>query len=243
MFRFLIILSLTTASLLSAQVQEAERVIERARENLGLDAKLRSVVTLKIKGRIEPADPKLMPAEVMLVARKPSSQRLEVLIDDILETTLLHGDKGVLIRSSPSDGLSSIRPLSASEFDSIRQSTHHLFCFYEPDLQNFEHVRHLGTTIWREIFCDVLVYNAPIGRKTVRYFSRKDARLVATIREQAGEKIEIVEEGNLTVDGVRFPKTQFYYKDGKLLHRFFVTEVEVNNALEAGVFDIPEKKK
>jgi hypothetical protein len=243
MLRFLIILFLSGFSLLSAHVEEAERVIERARENLGLDAKLRAVVTLKIKGQIEPANPKLMPAEVLLVARKPSSQRLEVLIDDIVETTLLHGDKGVLIRSSPSDGLSSMRPLSASELESIRQSTHHLFCFYEPDLQNFEHVRHIGTTNWREQFCDVLVYNAPIGRKTVRYFSRKDARLVATIREQAGEKIEIVEAGDLVVDGVRFPKTQYYYQDGKLLHRFSITEVEINNALEAGIFDIPEKNK
>jgi hypothetical protein len=89
----------------------------------------------------------------------------------------------------------------------------------------------------------MITYTYPDATKTIRYFARQDGKLVATIREVAGSKIEIVEDGDLIVKGIRFPLSQRYFQDSKPLHRMGVIEIKVNEALQEGIFTIPELKK
>jgi hypothetical protein len=84
---------------------------------------------------------------------------------------------------------------------------------------------------------------APLKSKHYVIFSRKEAKLVATIRELSGQQVEIVEEGDLYVDGVRFPQAQLYFQDRQLLHRMEVNKVTVNEALKDGIFAFPKPKK
>lgn len=243
MYRLCIFLGLATASLLSAQTPTAGSIIERARKTLGPEPALGNIVTLRIEGQVKPNDPKLMPAKIILTARKPCSQRLEIYVDDIVETTILHGGKAVLIRSHEKEDISQMRTLSDTERQCLEQSTRNMFNFYNPDIKHGELATYEGIARHRGEICDVITYTCPAKIKTLRYFSRKEAKLVATIREVSGEQVEIVEEGDLYVDGVRFPQAQLYFQGRKPLHRMEVNKVTVNEALEDGIFAFPKPKK
>lgn len=244
MFRFCILVVLASTAVLSAQTPTAGSVIERARETVGSESALGNIVTLRIEGMVQPNDSRLMPAKIILTARKPASQRLEIYVDDIVETTILHGGEAIMIRSHIKEkGIGSMRRLSETERKCMEQSTRNMFNFYSPDFKKGELASYAGIARHRGEICDVVTYTGPGNTKTLRYFSRKEARLVATIREVSGEQIEIVEEGELYVDGVRFPQAQLYFQGRQPLHRMEVTKVSINEALEDGIFTIPEIKK
>jgi hypothetical protein len=243
MIRLCIFFGLVAASILTAQTPTAGNIIKRARLVIGTEPALKDVVTLSIEGRIYPHNSKQIPARVVLTARKPCSQRLEVHMDEIVETTLLHGGEAVLIRTHKKEGISRMRTLSETERRCIEQSTRRLFNFYQPDKKNGERATYEGIARHRGEVCDVITYTCPAKIKTLRYFSRKEAKLVATIREVSGEQVEIVEEGDLYVDGVRFPQAQLYFQGRQPLHRMEVSKVTVNEALEDGIFAFPKPKK
>ncbi len=243
MYRFCIAFSLAAASMLPAQTPTAGSIIQRARTMVGPEPALGDIVTLRIEGRVQPQDSKLMPAKVVLTARKPCSQRLEIYVDDIVETTILHGGEAVVIRAHEKEGLGQMRPLSQAERECLEHSTRNLFNFYTPDNKHGENASYAGIAKHRGQICDVIVYNRPGRTKTLRYFSRKEAKLVATIQEVSGEQVEVVEDGDLYVDGIRFPRAQLYFQDKQPLHRMEVDKVLVNSVLEEGIFDIPEQKK
>ncbi|CAI8342989.1 MAG: Uncharacterised protein [Opitutia bacterium UBA7350] len=244
MYRLFILILLAAVALLPAQTPTAGSVIERARQALGSESALVDMVTLRIEGQVKPNDSKLMPARIVLTARKPCSQRLEIYVDDMLETTILHGGQAIMIRSHTKEkSMGNMRKLSEKERKCMEQSTRNLFNFYNPDYGKGELATYEGIARHRGEICDVITYTSPADIKTLRYFSRKEARLVATIREVSGEQIEIVEEGELFVDGVRFPQAQLYFQGRQALHRLEVTKVTINEALEDGIFDIPELKK
>ncbi len=243
MYRFCIVFGLAAVSALSAQTPTAGSIIQRARTMVGPEPALGDIVTLRIEGRVQPQDPKLMPAKVVLIARKPCSQRLEIYVDDIVETTILHGGEAVVIRAHEKEGLGQMRPLSPAERECLEESTRNLFNFYTPDNKYGENASYAGIAKHRGQICDVIVYKRPGKTKTLRYFSRKEAKLVATIKEVSGEQIEVVEDGDLYVNGIRFPQAQLYFQDKQPLHRMEVDKVLVNSVLEEGIFDIPKQKK
>ena len=97
---------------LLAQVENAKDVINRARATVGLDETLDGLITLQITGKLEPAGSKVPPATLLIIARKPCSQRMEIRVDDIVETHILNNDEGCLIRSNLEAGASQMRKLN-----------------------------------------------------------------------------------------------------------------------------------
>ena len=221
----------------------SQQVIERARAAISAESTLENIVTLIIEGEIEPIEDGLMSAQVRLIARKPCSQRLEVRMDDLLETTLLHGDNGSLIRTHITEGISRMRELTDAERSTIRHSTQNLFNFFRPALRDKEVVTYKGRVKRHNTLCDILVYNCEDGSSTVRYFSKENGDLISTIRKTPTTSLEIVEEGEFYAEGVKFPARQFYYQDGKPLHRFEIKTIQINKALASGTFRMPEPKK
>ena len=243
MYRYCTVFAFFAASALTAQTPTAGSIIERARLTLGSEPALKDVVTLRIEGQVQPRDSRLIPARVVLTARKPCSQRLEIYVDDIVETTILHGGEAVVIRSHEKEGISQMRALSDAERECLEQSTRNMFSFYTPDDKFGENASYAGIAEHRGQMCDVITYTRLGKTKTLRYFSRKEAKLIATVKEVSGERIEVVEEGDLYVNGIRFPRAQLYFQDKQPLHRMEVEKVLVNSVLEEGIFDIPEQKK
>lgn len=225
------------AASLSGQEASEKDVIERARATVGADATLDGLVTLQLVGSLEPVDPDMPSATLLIIARKPTSQRLEIKVDDMVETTILNGDKGCIIRSNLNAGASQMRDLVGSELERVNYSTRQFFNFYRPDFKNGEKVSLEGIEDYRGQRSYKLVYQYPSGPKTTRYFSVEDDTLVSTITENGVESLGV---GSQTVDGIRFPEKIEYYEGERKLHTIVLQDVKVNKPLIAGIFEIPE---
>jgi hypothetical protein len=217
----------------------AEDVVTRARSLRGVESCLRNLVTLQISGRILPATLDIPEAKVLLTARRPLSQRLEVHIDDLVETTILNGKRSCMIRSNASvEGSHQMRPLSAKEVERFRLSTLNFFNFYRPDSRGGETLTYGGIVLHRGERCHRLIYACPDGSETTRFFAVSDSRLVS---ERNCRGIETVEVGGQAVGGIQFPEKIESFQDGRLLHTFVLDKVLVNKPLRSGVFTVPVK--
>ena len=157
------ILGLALMGSLPAQQPSAADVINRARATLGSDKNLNNVVTLKMLGSLDPADPKVPAATVLIIARKPDSQRLEIRVGDLVETTILNGRKACIIRSNLNAEGSQMRELTQAEMERVLYSTRQLFKFYRPDFKNGEKVSHEGMVTHREQRAHKVRYTYPDG--------------------------------------------------------------------------------
>jgi hypothetical protein len=225
-----------SASLL-ANKPSATDVINRARATVGTEKALNGVVTLRMLGGLEPADPKVPAATVLIIARKPQSQRLEIRVDDMVETTILNCKKACIIRSNLKEDASQMRELSGAELERVRHSTRQFFSFFRPDFKNGEQVSHEGIVNHRDARCHKIKYSYPDGLETIRYFSVEDDTLVATITDS---DVESVNRGAQIVKGVKYPESIDYYEDGRKLHTINFSEIQVNEPLTAGIFEIPK---
>ena len=227
-----------TAVSLAASEPEIQAIIASARATVGAEAALNGLVTLQIDGAIESADPKLPGARIRRIARKPCSQRLEVHVDDIIETTLLEGQSGCIIRSNPNSPAEhpELRRMTTEEIRRMAFNTRQLFSMYSEDSGNGETVSYEGIEQRRGLQCHKLTYSYPNGVSTIRYFSVDGKQLVSTITDKGVESVEI---GSQTVKGIRFPERIEYYQEGKLLHTLVLETIEVNKPLRVGIFTLP----
>ncbi|PXA04706.1 hypothetical protein DDZ13_05920 [Coraliomargarita sinensis] len=220
-----------------AKAPSTTDLINRARATLGTEKALNGVVTLKMVGSLEPVDPKVPAATVLIIARKPQSQRLEIRVDDMVETTILNCRKSCIIRSNLKEDASQMRELTGPELERVRHSTRQFFNFYRPDFKNGERVSYEGIVTHRDKRAHKVKYTYPEGLETIRYFSVEDDTLVATITEN---DVESVNRGAQVVKGIKYPESIDYYEDGRKLHTIKWSEVEVNEPLAAGVFKVPQ---
>lgn len=154
----------------NVSMQSAE-IIAGARAAVASEAAIESFVTLQIEGQIVPADAALPVAKVYIVARRPMSQRVEIHMDDLIETTILNGRQGCLLRSNSSDRTSRhMRLLNPHELATITGSTREIFAFFIPDRANGETVEYRGIEQRLGERVHHLVYRYPDGRETVRFF-------------------------------------------------------------------------
>ncbi len=234
----LYLLLFATLLVASEKPAEVEAIIKDARSTAGSEADLNSLVTLKMSGIIKPVKLDQPTARFLLIARKPCSQRLEVHIENMVETTLLQGDSGCFIRSNPSDAdkHSQFRKMTAEEICRMTFNTRQLFNFYREDSGNGESVDYRGIEQWRGADCYKLVYSSSDGISATRYFSVARKELVSTITDKGVENVEV---GRQVVNGIQFPKQIEYYEAGNLLHTLVLETIEVNKPLQAGIFNIP----
>lgn len=221
---------------LSAQETDPRAIIDRARATVGTESALNNLVTLRLVGRLEPADRKMPSGTILIVARKPCSQRMEIRVDDIVETTILKGEKACIIRSNLNAEASQMRELNGAELERIRYSTRQFFKYFRPDHRRGEKVTLAGIELRHGKRCYKLSYRYPDGLETIRFFSLKDDQLVSTI---TGNGVESIGMGTQVVDGIKFPEQIEYHEDDRKLHTIVFQEVHVNQPLASGVFDIP----
>jgi hypothetical protein len=234
-------LSLAGALLLLAPLQaqpavSATDIINRARATVGTSEKLDGLVTLRFVGQLEPADNSVPEATILVVARKPCSQRLEIRVGDMVETTIVDGDEGCLVRTNLSAEASQVRPLSAEELARVRQTTRQFFSFYRPDFKNGEKVHYEGVTTHRGQRAHALRYVYPDGLETTRYFSVTEDHLISLISSNGVESVYV---GERSVSGIKYPERIDYFEGERKLHSIHFHEIEVNKPLATGIFEIP----
>jgi hypothetical protein len=229
---------LALVSPLFAGVPQVREIVERARATIGSEAALDGLVTLQMSGWIEPAESKLPSAAILIIARKPCSQRLEVRVDDLVETTIMESGAGCIIRSNLSDEAkrSQMRKLNDEELMRSAFSTRQFFSFYGADFKKGERITYEGIEQRRGLRCHKLLYSYPDGISTTRYFAVNDDTLVSTVTDTGVESVEI---GEQIIDGIKFPERVEYYQNQKMLHTLVIRNIEVNQPLESGIFTIP----
>lgn len=228
--------ALFSSVLWAQQASSTTDVIDRARATRGSEKALDAVVTLEMVCSLEPANPKVPAATVLIIARKPNSQRLEIRDDDIVETTILNGRKACIIRSNLNQEASRMRALTDPERKRVNYSTRQLFNFYRPDFKNGEKVEYQGIQTHRDKRAHKISYKYPDSVHTVRYFSVEDDTLVATVSDDG---VESVNRGAQVVKGIKFPESIDYYEKGRKLHSIRLNKVSVNEPLAAGIFQVP----
>lgn len=224
------------AANLSAQETDPKVIIDRARATVGTESALENLVTLRLVGRLEPADRKMPSAAILIVARKPCSQRMEIRVDDIVETTILKGKKACIIRSNLDAEASQMRELTGPELERIRYSTRQFFKYFRPDHRRGEKVTLAGIERRHGKRCYKLSYRYPDGLETIRFFSLEDDQLIATI---TGNGVESIGKGTRVVEGIKFPEKMEYHENDRKLHTVVFEEIYANQPLTAGIFDIP----
>jgi hypothetical protein len=230
------------AAPLFAASPKVNSIVKRARATVGTEAALGGLVTLRMSGWIEPAESKVPGATILIISRKPCSQRLEVKVDDLVETTILDGEAGCIIRSnlSDTDQRSQMRTMTEKELQRVVFNTRQLFSFFGADFKSGERIKYKGIEQRRGVRCHKLLYSYPDGLSTTRYFAVNDDTLVSTVTDQGVESVEV---GERIVDGIKFPKRVEYYQDNKMLHTMVISEVKVNKPLKRGIFTIPTGQK
>jgi hypothetical protein len=239
-FYCIAVLSALLPAPLSAQEPLVSSILARARATVGTEHALNGLITLQMAGELEPVDPKMPAAKLRIVARKPCSQRMEIKVDDIVETTLMSGGAGYMVRSNLAEHASQMRPLSKPELDRVAFSTRQFFSFYSPDFKNGERVTYGGVETRRGVRCHKLVYAFPAGLTTIRYFAVDTDVLVSTITENG---VETVPVGLQRVEGIRFPERLQHYADGKKIHTLVFSTFIVNKPLPEGIFNPPKEKQ
>ena len=226
------------AAPLFAATPSVRDIVQRARATVGTEAALSGLVTLQMSGGIEPSESKLASATLLIIARKPCSQRLEVKMGDLVETTILDGDAGCIIRTNLNDDArrSQMRSMADKELQRVAFSTRQFFSFFGADFKSGERITYEGIEQRRGVRCHKLAYSYPAGISTTRYFAVNDDTLVSTVTDVGVESVEI---GEQVVGGIKFPQKVEYYQDSKMLHTIVLTNVEVNKPLQSGIFTIP----
>lgn len=225
------------ASLPAQNPVSATAIINRARATVGVEEQIDNLVTLRLVGQLDPADPAVPAATIFIVARKPCSQRLEIRVDDMVETTIFDGEQGCLVRTDLTSDTSRVRPLSPEELERVRHTTRQFFSFFRPDFKNGEKVHYEGITTHRDQRVHRLRYVYPDGLETVRFFSVDADHLVSLISSNGVESLNV---GERVVSGIKYPERIDYFEGERKLHSIHFREIEVNKPLPAGIFDIPK---
>lgn len=224
---------------LHAATPSVNEIIQRARATVGSEKTLKSLITLEITGTIQPTNPKVPEASIIIIARKPSSQRLEVRMDNLVESTILDGNEGCIVRSNLDQDATQMRPLSESELQRVQFNTRQFFSFYQPDYKRGEQVEYAGIEQRRGIRCHKLIYKHPEGMELTRYFAVNDDSLISTVTDMGVESVEIDSQ---IIDGIKFPRKVEYYDKNEKIHTIEIAAIKVNKPLEPGIFLIPKAK-
>jgi outer membrane lipoprotein-sorting protein len=220
----------------------AAEIISQARAKIGPEAKLSAVKSLSFEGKIFDAD-----------GKERAFQKVDYKLPDMRRDYSLQAGTSVEIISA-SNGLEGyakagnvntknqqIRPFGSQEiklFTAILQAETGFFA--EPPKGK---VKYIGEGLQQSKTCYILEYEYAGGLFYRRYFDRDTKLLVAQESYAAdtpeGKRRLTVEEGELFVDGIRFPKKVTTYLEGKKVASIEYSSIKINPDIPDSNFAFP----
>jgi len=229
--------------------QAADEVIAKARSFLGGDAALNAIQSVHFTGRLEvmeqvpsAADKTVLedrlayrPTEIIF--QKPYRQKIIVQGPRVIETTALDGYDAWQKRTNPDSALQwQVTLLDANQVKRLRANTLENLSFYAIRMMPFCEVK-LGDETTLDGRATVkLVFTHLGGIIFTRYFDKSTGRLIKTETENGSE---IREEGEMFVQGVRFPKRVVNRSANGTVTAITFDQVMVNDLLPAEAFAVP----
>lgn len=203
-----LLLALAGLVALTAGAAEPD-IIAKARAHLGGDAALDRVTSLHYVGKLtleEGGKPsETGPVNVEIIFQKPSRQRSVIAAAKRVETTVLDGFDGWAKVHDPADATRwSMSLMEADQIRSLRANvTENLSFFRNRDGRQCT-VEDQGAAVIDGVACRKVAFIYSPQVAFIRYFDVATGRLVLTETAQ-GETIR--EQGEITVDGIKFPRT------------------------------------
>ncbi len=228
------------AGLLGADSDEEviQSTIELARSYLGDENKLEAITSIHYEGSLLYSSGEL--GTIEMVYQKPMRQRMVAVIGDRKEISVLNGSEGWTTFERVVDSL----PLSMEIFDPLRilimqSSVREAFGFFQkPDVRNGE-ITYDGKETFKGRECILLTYHHGDGIAYRRFI---DAETGQVLRSLDSKGVEYVEEGEILVDGIRFPKkmvSTFSTAIGSQTMEFSYTSIKLNRDLPESDFVMP----
>jgi len=215
-----------------------QETIKKARAYLGDSNKLNSITSIRYKGSLLYSSGDL--GTIEMVYQKPMKQRMVAVIGDRKEVSVLNGSEGWTTYERVVDSV----PLSMEIFDPIRilimqASVREAFGFFKkPNVRNGD-ITYEGKETVKGRECVVLTYHHGDGIAYQRYIDAETGQVLRTLDSKG---VEYIEEGEIIVDGIRFPKkmvSTFSTAIGSQTMEFAYTSIELNKDLPESDFVMP----
>jgi hypothetical protein len=237
----------TAAFLLAAAiaVRAEPAIISKARAYVGPEAALDAIRSVHYVGSLVTPDPtdekKMTYVSVEIIAVKPFRQRMTFSSDRSIEITGLDGyDAWHRVQNPKDPTKGSLQLLGRPQIKRLRANTWENLSFYRGLEHEGGKIVDLGAAEADGVSCRKIAFVHSDTYVFVRYFDDATGRLVRTETEG---NVVIREQGEIRVNGVRFPKSiATTSKDAKGKERTVVLtfdKVTVNESFPDNLFTIP----
>jgi hypothetical protein len=245
-FRLLAVFTACAATLFAAD-PEVDALLAKARARIGTDEALKKINSIHFEGKIEASDdgvplPSMAGATVEIIFQKPFRHRMTVSSPQGTEITGLDEYTGWRRNESPTAG---VRPkttvLGKEEVKRLRANTSENLSFYRGLEQLGGQVLDLGPSQAGGAASRKLVFRYDQGVEFIRHFDPATGKLLLTETPPVGM---IREEGEMVVDGVRFPAkiiaTSKIPASGKTrVIQISFNKITLNETFPPGLFEQP----
>jgi hypothetical protein len=223
------------AAVLPAAAQTADQWIARARARLGSESALQGLTSVRFTGTldIDGANQRILD----IVFQKPMQQRITLATGDLVEVIALDEYDAWQRRSNVKNPAQwQITLLDAAQVKHLRAQVWDNLNFLRGIEKLRGSVRVDGDAKVDGIDCVKLVFTYYDAIVLTRYFDKATARLVKTETELG---VEIREEGEMFVNGIRFPrKVSNREKSGRVVTMNF-EKIVLNETYPASEFSVP----
>ena len=202
--------SAVLALVLSSPGMAAEpAIIAKARAYLGAESALTSVNSIRYEGTLttaDPADPKKQTtAKIDIIFQRPEQQRVVMTTDKMVETTALDGYEGWTRMQDGADAAKwRLTLLGSEQIKRLRAQVFQNLGFFRGIDKIGGRVEDQGPTTLDGVTAQKVAFIHGPTIAFYRYFDVGTGRLIHTETEAGGT---IREQGEIVVNGIRFPKT------------------------------------
>lgn len=220
--------------------------IAKARSAVGPEANLRKISSIHFQGTLETTEPaapgstaapKTLVLAIDIVFQKPFQQRMTLRSDKVVETTALDGYDAWVRRADASDEKKwQLSLLDAQQVKRLRANTWENLNFYSGLDQRGGKIEFGGDANIDGRACVKLTFTHAENIAFTRYFDKTTGRLVKTETENGGE---IREEGELVVQGLRFPRKLINKAPGGQIATITFEKVTLNEQFAPSQFEVP----
>lgn len=205
--RFASVLSALVLATVASAAEPA--IIAKARAYLGTEAALDAVKSVHYVGTLITADPadatKQTRAAMEIVFQKPGQQRIVATSDKVIETTALDGYDGwqrIQDAANPTKWRQTL--LGSEQIKRLRANTWENLAYFRGIERVGGRLEDQGAKTVEGVACQKIAFIHGPGIVFYRYFDVATGRLVFTETEAGGT---IREQGEMIVNGVRFPRS------------------------------------
>jgi hypothetical protein len=227
-------------------------VIAMARAYLGTEAALESVNSIHYTGTLTGEETikdntgkevrRPFNGDIDIIFQKPYYQRVKLVSYKGTEITALDDYEAWRRLEDPADSTRwSLTLLSKDQIKRLRASTWENLAFFRGIEGLGGHVEDHGSTTIDGRSCEKLVFVHEPGIEFSRYFDAATGRLVLTLLE-SGDRIQ--EEGEIMVNGVRFPKILIHITKDSTTWKEYATvltldKITLNEIFPDSLFAVP----